>query len=486
MPFLSIARPFGTLTKTVVAYAIIGMPEELNSGGGVHTQRGLKVILSHTIRLDQTPAQEAYFRAACGCARFVWNWALAEWKRQYLAGEKPNAMALKKQFNAIKYHEFPWIKEIHRDAHAQPFAHLAKAWAKFFSDRKAGNLAYELRFKKKGKSRDSFYVANDKFSIDSQLIKLPRIGAVMMREPLRWEGKVLGATISRTADRWSIAIQVEVPDEKVHLKRTDHGVEGVDLGLTAAATFSTGEKIVAPKPLHAALRRLKIRSRGVSRKVDVAKEEAGVGRNAWLPKGTKLSLSNNCKKSSGRLAKQHARIANLRADFTHKLTTRLCRENQAVVIEDLNVKGMLANDKLARAISDVGFGAIRRQLEYKALRYGTQIVIADRWYPSSRLCSCCGWKNEGMTLKDREWGCQACGAHHDRDINAALNLKRLAPATALPVANWTATDDATRGMVPLVAGKVTPVRYEAGQQGASGQERDCAHIRAIFDSRGYV
>jgi putative transposase len=180
------------------------------------------------------------------------------------------------------------------------------------------------------------------------------------------------------------------------------------------------------------------------------------------------------------LARQHARIANLRADFTHKLTTRLCRENQAVVIEDLHVKGMLTNDKLARAISDVGFGAIRRQLEYKALRYGTQIILADRWYPSSRLCSCCDWKNETLTLKDREWICRDCGAHHDRDTNAALNLKRLATAIALPVANRTATDDAAIGVVPFVAGKVTPVRDDAGQQGASGQEINRAHIRALF------
>jgi putative transposase len=141
---------------------------------------------------------------------------------------------------------------------------------------------------------------------------------------------------------------------------------------------------------------------------------------------------------------------------------------------------MLANDKLAHAISDVGFGAIRRQLEYKALRYGTQIVIADRWYPSSRLCSCCDWKNEALTLNDREWVCRECGTRHDRDTNAARNLKRLATATALPVANRTATDDAAIGRVPFVAGKVTPVRDEASQQGASGQEMNCAHLRALF------
>jgi len=127
-----------------------------------------------------------------------------------------------------------------------------------------------------------------------------------------------------------------------------------------------------------------------------------------------------------------------------------------------------------------GLGAGNRPWLLGALRYGTQIILADRWYPSSRLCSCCDWKNETLTLKDREWICRDCGAHHDRDTNAALNLKRLATAIALPVANRTATDDAAIGVVPFVAGKVTPVRDDAGQQGASGQEINRAHIRALF------
>src|SRR5690606_17257188 len=154
------------------------------------------------------------------------------------------------------------------------------------------------------------------------------------------------------------------------------------------------------------------------------------------------------------------RIAHVRADFIHKLTTRVCRESQAVVIEDLHVKGMLANEKLARAISDVGFGMFRSQIQYKAKRYGTRLVVADRWYPSSRLCSVCDWKNDALTLKDREWTCQCCGTVHDRDDNAAQNLKRLATATALPVASPSGNGGAASGKVPGVAGKVTPVRYE--------------------------
>ena len=150
-----------------------------------------------------------------------------------------------------------------------------------------------------------------------------------------------------------------------------------------------------------------------------------------------------------------------------------------MVIEDFHVKDMLANDQLARAISDVGFGVFRSQIAYKAKRYGSRLIIANRWYPSSRLCSVCDWKNEALTLKDREWVCPQCATPHDRDLNAALKLKRLATATALPVASPSSNGGATAEMVSVVAGKVTPVRYQCGQQDASGQEKNRAHLRAL-------
>ncbi len=462
--------------------------------------------LTHKIALCPTLEQADYFARACGTARRVWNWALDAWNKQYAAGQKPNAMALKKQFNALKYNDpqwhdengQPWLKTIHRDAHAQPFAHLARAWSRFFTEIKAGarrapddkrlcrslrkqgvKLAYPPTFKKKGRCFDSFYVANDKFSISDHSIRLPKIGNVALTESLRFDGKILGATVSRTAERWFVAVQVEVTDAAFQRPRTGHGVSGVDLGIKAAATLSSGETIESPKPLKAALRRLKIRGRRVSRKVESAKVAAGFAPHARLPKGTRLAVSNNRKKSSATLARQYARIAHIRADFIHKLTTRLCRENQAVVIEDLHVKGMLANEKLARAISDVGFGMFRSQMEYKAKRYDTRWVIADRWYPSSRLCSVCDWKNEALTLKDREWVCPQCGMPHDRDLNAALNLKRLATVTALPVASPSSNGGATAERGSAVAGEVTPVRYECGQQDTSGQEKNRAHLHAL-------
>jgi putative transposase len=262
------------------------------------------------------------------------------------------------------------------------------------------------------------------------------------------------------------------------LRRSGDGVTAVDLGVSAAATLSSGEKMAAPRPLKAALRRLRIRHRRQSRKVAAAKRLAGIA--GPIPKGTRLPVSANRNKGARTLARLHARITRVRKDFMHKLTTRLCRENQAVVIEDLNVRGMLANVRLARAIADVGFYEFRRQLYYKAERYGTTLVLADRWYPSSKLCSCCGTRYDELSLSERTWTCDYCGAQHDRDVNAAINLQRLATGvlaaqSALPVASLAATPGTAADMGSAGGGKVTPVRHEHSQQDGSGQEQNDAH-----------
>lgn len=449
------------------------------------------MLLAHRIRLDPTSAQRDYFARAAGTARRVWNWALAEWRRQAAAGGKPNAMALKKQFNRVKYNDSawldgdgqPWLRTIHRDAHAQPFKNLARAWSRYFEQLRAGEKAYPPRFKKKGRCVDSFYLANDKFRLDDQAVVLPKIGRVPLRERLRWPGKIMGANVSREADRWFLSVQVEVPDEQALRRRSGDGIAGVDLGVTSAATLSTGEKIAAPRPLKTALRRLRIRERRQSRKLENAKALAGI--TGRIPKGTRLPVSKNRAKGAKSLGRLQARIARVRRDFMHKLTTRLCRENQTVAIEDLNVKGMQANAKLARAIADIGFYEIRRQLLYKALRYETEIFLADRWYPSSKLCSGCGARKGELSLGERTWTCAACGAHHDRDVNAAINLQRLATGAllaraALPVASQAVTPGTAVGMVPAGGGKVTPVRDERGRQDGSGQEKNAVHICARF------
>lgn len=351
------------------------------------------MILAHRIALDPAVEQSIALARAAGCSRFTWNWALAEWDRQYQAGEKPTALKLKLLWNRIKHDEFPWIGESPKDANQQPFTNLGKAFKRFFAKK-----ARRPRFKRKGK-HDSFYVSNDKFSVDGLTVKLPVIGELRMAEALRFEGKIMAGTVSREADKWFISIQVDVGD--YHKDRSADGVIGIDLGLKTALVTSDGQTFEAPKPLKRGLRKLKRLSRQHSRK----------------QKG-----SNNRKKSQRRLAKHHARIKAIRRDWTHKVTTKLCRENQTIALEDLNVKGMTQNRCLARAINDVGFAEIRRQLEYKAEIYGSKVVVISRWEPTSKTCSNCGCKKDVIALSERVFTCTHCGFSLDRDLNAARNI----------------------------------------------------------------
>ena len=351
---------------------------------------------AHKIQLDPTMKQRGYFVCACGVARFSWNWALAEWKKQYSGGEKPSGLALKKQFNAIRHVQFPWSGEVLRDATSRPFANLDKAFSNFFHKK-----ARFPRFKKKG-IHDSFYIANDKFETVGLRIRIPKLGWVRMRESLRFEGKILSAVVSRTADRWFVSINVEVPDAPATCENQE--VVGVDLGIKTLATLSNGEKFEAPKPLAKSLDKLRRLNRQLARK----------------QKGSK-----NREKAKAKLARLYYRIACVRQDGLHKLTTYLSQRFGTIVIEDLNVNGMMANRHLSRAISDLGLFEFRRQLGYK----GSRVVTADRWYPSSKLCSDCGFKIDVLPLSIREWVCPQCGVVHDRDENAAQNLKKLGAAS---------------------------------------------------------
>jgi putative transposase len=309
-------------------------------------------------------------------------------------------MALKKQFNAIRHEDFPWTGEVLRDATAQPFINAQRAYNNFFEKR--GKYP---RFKKKG-IHDSFYCANDKFNINGKSIQIPRIGWVRMREELRFEGKILSAVVSRTAHRWFVSIAVDIP--RTLTTSENQAVVGVDLGIKTLATLSTGEKFEAPKPLKKSLVRLQRLSRQLSRK----------------QKG-----SNRRWKARQQVARLHYRVSCVRNDVLHKLTTELAQRFGTVSIEDLNVRGMMRNKHLAQSIFDAGFGEFRRQLEYKVSNRGGRVIVADRWYPSSKTCSDCGFKLDILPLGTREWDCPACGISHDRDINAAINLEKLGRAT---------------------------------------------------------
>ena len=411
--------------------------------------------LAHKIALDPTSDQKAYFRQACGTSRFVWNLAHEEWERRFKAASEaaktastqaktkglkkaatkrfvqkaieevggwPSSASIKADFNSWKYEALPWLEGVHRDAHAQPFSNLQKAYASY---RKG--LTKKPKFKKKGKSKDSFYVANDKLRLEDRTIYFPIVGRVRMREPIRFQGKIMSATVSRTADKWFVSIAVETQNPRpVKLKadktprrsasitplKSRRPCAGLDLGLLHLAVTSAGVVYDAPKPLKSALRKLARLQRSRARRY-----------GAWKASGVK-DYSNGLREINLRIAKLHARIASIRLDFIHKLTTDLCRENQAVVIEDLNVKGMIQNPRLSRAISDVGWGEIRRQLEYKSLIYGTRLVVANRWLPSTKKCSRCGVVGPGFPLSQRTFRCGSCGFECDRDLNAALNLEQ--------------------------------------------------------------
>ena len=356
--------------------------------------------LTHKIALDPTCKQRGYFARAAGTTRFVWNWGLSEWDRQYAAGDKPNGHALKKEFNAAYPDLFPWVAEVHRDCHSQPFADLQTDFGNFFAGR-----ADRPTFKRKGKDRPSFYVANDKFSVAGKTVRLPKIGTVRMREPLRFSGKINSARVVEECGRWFLCISVDVGE--LHKQRTGAGVVGVDLGVKALATLSTGETVENPKPLHKAQERLRRANRKLHRRV----------------KG-----SRNRNKQRRVVAKIHRRIRNIRHDVLHKLTTRLAKNHGTVVIEDLNVSGMVKNHRLAQAISDASFREFRTLLTYKSVLYGTRIVVADRFFPSSKTCSSCGLVKDKLSLGERTFACE-CGLRIDRDLNAALNLRSLAGAS---------------------------------------------------------
>lgn len=349
---------------------------------------------AHTIRLYPTATQETFFKKASGSARVAYNYGLEQYQRLRKEGISPNILEIKKRFNQEKKTLFPWMSETSKDANQQPFTNLQNAFGRFF--KKQGKYP---RFKKKG-VKDSFYVSNDRFKINENKFWIPKLGWVKGAEHLRFSGKVNSATIRRKANYWFVVVSVTIEIEPKTCE--NQTVIGVDLGIKTLATISDGSILESPKPLRSKLERLKVLQRWASRKV----------------KG-----SSNRKKANQRIAQLHYKITCLRKDILNKLTTNICKNFKNIVIEDLNVSGMLKNHYLALSIVDCGFGEFRRQLEYKSVLYGNNLVIADRWFPSSKMCSCCGCTKEILLLSDRIYICENCGLVIDRDQNAAKNLK---------------------------------------------------------------
>ncbi len=355
------------------------------------------MIISHKIRIYPNKEQEVFLKKSCGVARFAYNWGLAEWQKQYKNGEKPNCLKLKKQFNGIKKDEFPFVCEVSKCCAETALLNLGKAYKNFF-----GKRAKYPKFKKKG-IHDSFGLNNLNFRIEGKRIKLAKIQPMRMAEELRFDGKIMSGTVSCVAGKWYISIAVDVQKD-MSLPKTGKYV-GVDLGVKDIAITTDGFKFANPRWINKSEKKLKRLQRELARRQRSSKRR----------KRTRL-----------RLAQQHNRVANQRKDWLDKITTYLVRSYDVIALEDLNVRGMVKNHNLVKAITNVAFGEFNRQIEYKAQMYGKQIYRVGRFFPSSKTCSVCGCIQDKMPLNVREWTCPECGAHHDRDINAAINLVRQA------------------------------------------------------------
>lgn len=381
----------------------------------------MPLICGQVIELKPNNKQATYFKKACGVARFAYNWALAEWQKQYQEDKAyresceqsgltvdgsqlnlPNEGKLRKQLNAIKREQFPFMMEVTKCAPQIAIQQLGDAYKRFFK----GESKYP-QFRKKGE-RDRFGISNDRFKIQKQkgkfFIQIPRLGLVKMKEGLRFQGKIMSATISTRGERWFVSINVELLEELQPLPKTKQSI-GLDLGITNLATLSDGTKIQAPKPLKTQLKKLRRLNKSLSRK----------------QKGSK-----NRAKAKAKLSRLYYRISNIRKDFLHKLTTELVRKFDVICLEDLNVKGMMKNRRLSRAIQDLGFYELKRQLIYKANQFGKTVKSVERFFPSSKTCSCCGFKLEKLSLSVRKWTCEKCGVEQDRDINASINILNFA------------------------------------------------------------
>ncbi|MCB9062246.1 MAG: IS200/IS605 family element transposase accessory protein TnpB [Halobacteriovoraceae bacterium] len=359
--------------------------------------------LAHKIELKPTNKQVTYFKKASGIARFTWNWALASWNEYYLFNQNLpkddrdsiNGLMLKKEFNAIKKQDYPWVGEVSKYVCQQPFIQLNHAYSRFFK-----GLAHKPKFKKKNVSRDSFYIGGDQIKVKNKKVWVPNLGFVRLKEELRFKGKIRSATFSRKANRWFVSIQVDT-EVNIKNKLKDNSV-GVDLGVNSLIHTSDNIKVSAPKPLKQNLRVLKRQQRKLAKKT---------------------FNSSNYHKQKLKVEKTHLKIANTRKDNLHKITHFLTQNYKKIAIEDLNVKGMLKNHKLARAISDLGFYELRRQLKYKSALNDNVLFVADRFYPSSKKCGRCGKIKNDLKLKDRRYKCSHCGLDIDRDLNAAINLE---------------------------------------------------------------
>lgn len=368
------------------------------------------MILGQKIKLNPTERDIQYFRQAAGCARLAFNWGVARWKEAYTQNKQSiSALELKKEFNAIKKRDFPFVYEVTKCACEGGFQDLASSFRNFYADckKRKANKKQKIRFpqfKKKHRSRPQFYLANDKLKFREHEVYVSGLGWVNMGESIRFAGKVMAGRISFQNMNWWLSVQIEV--NEIETITEAQGAVGIDLGLKTLAVDNFGYETETLKALAGNLDKIRRKSRSLSRKVK--------GSKRW-------------QKAKAALNKIHFRVASVRNDYSHKATTGIAQKYAVIGVENLNVAGMMKNSRLSKALADASMSEFVRQLEYKAKKFGGQLVKIDRYFASSQICSKCCFKNELVkNLSVREWTCPMCASTHQRDKNAAENIRRKA------------------------------------------------------------
>ena len=369
------------------------------------------MLKSFVYRLYPNKEQEILLAKHFGCNRFIYNWALNLRKESYeQSGKTISKFELNKMVTQLaKKEEYSWLQEVLSQSLQQSIQNLDTAYIKFFKE-KTGFP----KFKSKRTHRYSYRIPqNVKIDFEEHKVFLPKIKWVNIRVDRKFEGLIKSVTVKQLpSGKYFVSILVEDSKDYQTKKQIEHAnAVGIDLGIKDFAILSDGTKIENPKFLRIKEQRLKVLQKRLSRK----------------QKG-----SNNRNKQRIKVAKLHEKITNERKDFLQKLTTKLVKESQfdTFCLENLNVSGMMRNHKLAKSIAEVSWYQFIEMLKYKCEWYGKNLVQIGQFEPSTKTCSHCGYKNTELTLKDREWICPVCNTYHDRDINAAINIKNFALSEA--------------------------------------------------------